>query len=113
MTELAIFDLDGTLLNTVEDLGTATNHALANCGFPTREMSDYYNLVGRGIYNLFRAAMQPADPSAPRIDAQTIEKNVPLMASFFLPYYEEHKCDRTRPYSGISSLLHSLRDAGV
>lgn len=113
MTRLAIFDLDGTLLDTVEDLGNATNHALVECGFPAREISDYYNLVGRGIYNLFRAAMQPSDPALPRIDPETIEKNVPLMASVFIPYYDGHKCDRTRPYSGISGLLSSLRDAGV
>ncbi|MGN0202766.1 MAG: HAD family hydrolase [Candidatus Cryptobacteroides sp.] len=113
MTRLAIFDLDGTLIDTVEDLGTATNHALVKCGFPPREIPDYYNLVGRGIYNLFRAAMQPSDPSAPGPDPETVEKNVPLMASYFLPYYDEHKCDKTRPYAGICELLSALSAAGV
>jgi len=58
MTKLVIFDLDGTLLDTVEDLGNATNYALRMCGFPERPLKDYYQLVGRGIYNLFRSAMQ-------------------------------------------------------
>lgn len=62
MTKLAIFDLDGTLLNTVEDLGNATNHALTECGFPTHPIAAYYQMVGRGIYNLFRAAV-PAGQS--------------------------------------------------
>ncbi len=54
MTKLAIFDLDGTLLDTVKDLGNATNHALTECGFPTHPIKAYYQMVGRGIYNLFR-----------------------------------------------------------
>ena len=57
MTKLAIFDLDGTLLDTVKDLGSATNYALRECGFPERPVEDYYTLCGRGIYNLFRVAV--------------------------------------------------------
>ena len=57
MTGLAIFDLDGTLLNTIEDLGTACNHALRMCGCPERKMGEYNMLVGRGIYNLFLGAL--------------------------------------------------------
>ena len=49
MTKLAIFDLDGTLLNTVEDLGNATNYALTQCGFPIHPTDAYYQMVGRGI----------------------------------------------------------------
>ena len=61
MRRCVIFDLDGTLLDTVEDLGNATNYALRMCGFPERPLKDYYQLVGRGIYNLFRSAMQAPD----------------------------------------------------
>ena len=113
MTRLAIFDLDGTLLDTVSDLGNATNFALEKCGFPARPTSDYYQLVGRGIYNLFRGAMQPRDPSLERIPAETIEESVPRMASFFIPYYERHKCDCTVPYEGIPEMLRNLRSKGV
>ena len=57
MIKLAVFDLDGTLLDTLEDLGNACNHALRMCGHPERSMDEYNSLVGRGIYNLFRGAL--------------------------------------------------------
>ena len=104
MTKLAIFDLDGTLLNTVEDLGNATNYALTQCGFPTYPIEAYYQMVGRGIYNLFRAAV----PSE-----QATEDNVQKMASYFLPYYDAHKCDFTRPYDGILQMLEAITGRGV
>ena len=106
MTKLVIFDLDGTLLDTVEDLGNATNYALRMCGFPERPLKDYYQLVGRGIYNLFRSAMQapdeagvsasdaskapvPGEAGAPTSDASKApvpdEAMVQKMASYFLP----------------------------
>lgn len=104
MTELVIFDLDGTLLNTIEDLGNACNHALAECGFPERPMPEYNSLVGRGIDNLFRGAMPPEAVS---------DESVARMRSIFVPYYNEHKCDRTRPYDGITGLLERVRDRGI
>ena len=57
MTKLVIFDLDGTLLNTIDDLAAACNHALRECGCPERRPEEYNMMVGRGIYNLFRAAL--------------------------------------------------------
>lgn len=104
MTKLAIFDLDGTLLNTVEDLGHATNFALRQCGFPERPINDYYTLCGRGIYNLFRGAV-PA--------GQDTEDNVCRMAEHFLAYYDAHMCDCTVPYPGITGMLHKITEAGV
>lgn len=104
MTKLAIFDLDGTLLNTVEDLGNATNYALEQCGFQIHPKDEYYQMVGRGIYNLFRAAI-PSECAT--------EDNVQRMASYFIPYYDTHKCDCTRPYDGIPEMLKTITAAGV
>ena len=104
MTKLAIFDLDGTLLNTVEDLGNATNYALTQCGFPIHPTDAYYQMVGRGIYNLFRAAV-PSEYAT--------EENVQKMTSYFLPYYDAHKCDFTRPYDGILQMLDTITGKGV
>lgn len=104
MTELVIFDLDGTLLNTIEDLGTACNHALRECGFPERRMEEYNSLVGRGIDNLFRGALP---------EESRTEETVKKMRSIFIPFYDAHKCDRTRPYDGIPEMLKGVKEAGI
>ncbi|MCQ2148241.1 MAG: HAD family hydrolase [Bacteroidales bacterium] len=104
MIKLVIFDLDGTLLNTIEDLGNAVNYALSECGYPIVEMGRYNNLVGRGIMNLFRGAL----PENAR-DEQTVLK----MKEHFLKYYTEHNKDCTRPYDGILPMLDMLKDNGV
>ena len=102
--KLAIFDLDGTLLNSIEDLGRACNFALTSCGFPEREMHEYNMLVGRGIYNLFRGALPE--------NART-EEMVMKMKGYFVPYYNEHKTDFTRPYEGVPEMLETLENAGI
>ena len=104
MIKLAIFDLDGTLLNTIEDLGTACNYALRMCGCPERDMAEYNSLVGRGIYNLFRGAL----PAGMKDDSMVMK-----MRDFFIPYYDMHKCDRTRPYEGIYPMLDRLQSSGI
>lgn len=104
MNELIIFDLDGTLLNTIEDIGEACNHALEQCGYPKREMNEYNCLVGRGIDNLFRGAMPASEIS---------DENVSKMRRAFVPYYDKHKCDKTRPYPGVVDLLKKLKEAGI
>lgn len=102
--KLAIFDLDGTLLDTIEDLGRACNHALRMCGCPERGMEEYRMLVGRGIYNLFRGAL----PEDRRTDSMTMR-----MKGFFVPYYNAHKTDFTKPYPGIPELLETLEKNGI
>ena len=104
MTKLIIFDLDGTLLDTVEDLGNATNHALRTLGYPEHPMDAYKIFCGRGIYNLFRAALPPQENN---------EENVARMAALFLPWYDAHICDRTRPYPGIMDMMDRLHQAGI
>lgn len=104
MIRLVVFDLDGTLLDTIDDLAAACNHALRECGCPERKRDEYYMLVGRGISNLFKGAL----PEERRSD-EMIEK----MRSFFLPYYKEHGCDLTRPYAGIPEMLAELGSMGI
>ena len=101
---LAIFDLDGTLLNTIADLATATNQALDACGFPTHPIEAYPFFVGNGINKLFERAL-PAE-------ART-EENVLRIRTHFLPYYDEHNADLSRPYPGIPQLLENLQAAGI
>ena len=100
---ILIFDLDGTLLNTINDLGYACNYALAQTGFPTHPIEAYPAMVGNGISNLIRRAL----PEAERND-----ETVARLREFFVPYYNEHNCDQTRPYDGIPQLLSTLRAKG-
>jgi phosphoglycolate phosphatase len=104
MIKLIIFDLDGTLLDTREDIAGACNHALKMCGFPERALDEYNMLVGRGIYNLFRGAL-PAENRS--------EEMVLKMKSHFVPYYNSHICDKTKPYPGIIEMLDTLKAKGI
>lgn len=102
MKKLIIFDLDGTLLNTIDDLGTACNHALESMGFATHPIQSYRFKVGNGV----RKLIERAQPDA---DAATVEE---LLARF-REYYDEHCTDHTRPYDGIPELLAALEERGV
>ena len=100
---IIIFDLDGTLINTISDLGQACNHALAACGFPTHKIEDYPRLVGNGINKLIERALP---------EEHRQEETVLQVREYFVPYYDEHNCDLTHPYEGIPELLHTLKTAG-
>lgn len=98
-----IFDLDGTLLNTIDDLGYACNHALREVSYPTHPISAYPAMVGNGINNLIRRAL-PED--------ERTEANVLRVRTHFVPYYDKHNTDYTRPYEGIAELLAALKSQG-
>ena len=100
---ILIFDLDGTLLNTINDLGHACNYALAQTGFPTHPIEAYPAMVGNGISNLIRRALPETDRT---------DDTVARLREFFVPYYNEHNCDYTHPYEGIPQLLSTLRAQG-
>lgn len=102
--KLAIFDLDGTLLNTIADLAQSTNQALAACGYPTHATEAYRFFVGNGINKLFERALPESERN---------EKNVLRIRSLFLPYYDQHNADFSKPYPGISSLLEELQAHGL
>ena len=98
-----IFDLDGTLLNTIDDLGYACNYALEQTGYPTYPIKAYPAKVGNGINNLIRRALP---------EAEQTEENILRVREFFVSYYNEHNCDFTHPYDGIPQLLASLKMQG-
>ena len=98
-----IFDLDGTLLNTIDDLGYACNFALEQTGYATHPIADYPRMVGNGINNLIRRALP---------ESERTEENILRVRACFVPYYNEHNCDYTRPYEGIPDLLATLKAQG-
>lgn len=104
MKHLVIFDLDGTLLNTIDDLGAATNYALRSAGYPEHSLSSYPMFVGRGVTRLIERAL-PEDARVPEVIAPLLET--------FKEYYNEHLMDATVPYPGIPELLDSLQHKGV
>ena len=104
MKQLVIFDLDGTLLNTIADLAEAVNRALVACGFVEHPTDAYRFFVGDGVSKLFERALPP--------DARTAE-NIARIRTHFMPYYEAHTADLSRPYEGILELLADLQSRGV
>lgn len=103
MIKLVIFDLDGTLLNTLEDLKTCTNHVLKQHGFPEHPLNQYRYFVGNGIPVLIKRALPEGTP----------KETVQMVLSDFFAYYDLHKADLTAPYEGIVELLEYLQDHKV
>ena len=99
----AIFDLDGTLLNTLDDLKNAVNAALAKRGYPARTLDEVRLFVGNGVARLIERAV-PEGTSAAETAA--------ILADF-RDYYNAHINVETHPYAGVAALLGKLRAAGV
>lgn len=102
MKKLVIFDLDGTLLNTISDLGSSCNYALRKMGFPEHPLSAYNYMVGNGV----RRLLERAQPDA---DAKMIDE----LLLHFKEHYDEHCTDTTVPYPGIPELLAELTERGI
>ena len=103
MTHAVIFDLDGTLLNTLGDLTAAVNHALTACGLPTRTEAQIRTFIGDGVRQLI-ARSCPADA-----DDTTCE----TVLAHNVAYYAAHNRELTAPYDGMVALLTALREQGV
>lgn len=104
MKKLVIFDLDGTLLNTIADLGAAANYALEQCGYPTHPISAYPGFVGSGIRKLLERVLPESVRSQEKVDE---------LRSYFMEYYDSHQADATEPYPGIPEMLRQLVNKGV
>lgn len=99
---LFIFDLDGTLIDSVSDLCAAGNHTLALHGFPTHPLQSYYKFVGNGIGKLMERAL-------PEGSKQLAESLLPD----FRAYYNLHLADNTKPYPGVPELLSYVQEGGA
>ena len=104
MYEVIIFDLDGTLLDTLDDLHTSVNAALATFSYPLRTREEVRSFVGNGIVKLMQRAV--GEEVCQRQDFQNI-------LSAFKEYYKAHCADATKPYEGIMELLHTLKNRGL
>lgn len=102
MKKLVIFDLDGTLLNTINDLGLSCNYALGKAGFKTHPLTAYPYMVGNGVRRLIERAQPDASPD-----------DVSRMVDYFKEYYDQHCCDTTEPYKEVYNLLRQLTDNGI
>lgn len=100
--ETVIFDLDGTLLDTLEDLTDAVNVALKACDMPLRTIEDVRCFVGNGVRNLMIKAV-PDGEANPRFEEAF---------SLFKEYYGEHCNDKTGPYDGVLELMAELKKKG-
>jgi len=98
-----IFDLDGTLLDTLDDLTRAVNHALERQGFPLRPSAEVRRMIGNGIANTMRRAIPEGSG----------EEASRLALADFKEYYLSHVNVSTRPFDGIPALLDAMRNAGI
>lgn len=105
MIKLCIFDLDGTLLHSIQDLADAMNYALSCSGYQTHSTEEYRQLVGNGLSVLADKAVGTAKGYTPAVKEK--------MLSDFSTYYTAHCMDNTVPYDGIPALLDTLRQRDV
>lgn len=104
MIKAVLFDLDGTIANTLEDLADSANYVLAQNGYPTHKTECYKTFVGNGIAKLIERVLP---------DTQRNAENLHKLKAQFLAYYGEHYCDKTKPYDNIPELLRKLKQKGI
>lgn len=97
-----IFDLDGTLLDTLQDLANAVNHAMREMNYPERTLDEVRRFIGNGMKMLIRRAVPDG----------TGEKDCEKALTFFHEYYLAHIADFTKPYDGIPEVISALKTRG-
>ena len=98
----AVFDLDGTLLDTLYDLAACADKALSTCGYPGRSMEEYRTFIGNGIPKLIARAVPP----------EASEEDTQRVLEFYLDYYPEHCAEHTRFFPGVEETIRALRERG-
>lgn len=104
MIKAVLFDLDGTLANSLIDLAAATNQALRTAGYPEREVDNFRYYAGDGIPKMIERALPE--------NARTVDIINSIKADYF-QYYNEHYNDSTCTYDGVTELLDALDDMGI
>ena len=102
--KLIVFDLDGTLINSLEDLADSANYILTTHGFPTHPVDAYRYFVGDGVRKLIERILPPEERNDTQIEQCRQE---------FVEYYKIHMEDKTAVYDGITDLLKALKERGV
>ncbi len=105
MYKLCVFDLDGTLVNTIADIAYAANHSLEEMGYPVCEEDSYRMKVGNGMRMICKRAL----PEEAGEDEAILDE----MVRRYNEYYSAHCCDRSTLYPGIAELVDDLVKAGV
>ncbi|MBR2561636.1 MAG: HAD family hydrolase [Eubacterium sp.] len=105
MYKVCVFDLDGTLVNTIADIAYGANRALQQMGYPTHEEEAFRWMVGNGMQMLCKRALPKEVQDNNAILAELVER--------YNSYYCEHCCDISRPYPGIPEMIEKLKQAGV
>ena len=100
----ALFDMDGTLVNSMDDLAQATNYAIKKHGFPERPAENYGKYAGNGIYVMIERALYPAKVS---------EEELKEIRNDFFGYYESHCTVNTYAYEGVPELIRKLEAKGI
>ena len=101
--KLAIFDMDGTILNTLEDLADSMNYSLEEHGYPKRTQAEVRSFVGNGIQKLVERA----------VPSEISKEEVKKVFDTFNNYYKSHCAIKTRPYDGINEVIQKMRDNGI
>ena len=103
MIDAVIFDMDGTLLNTLDDLTDSVNYTLSQFGFPTHTKDDVRKFVGNGVKLLFERALPKNTDTKIKNDC----------VEFFKKFYSKNMYNKTAPYKGITEVLEEIRNSGM